>query len=68
MAINWPYIGGGITQRYGRPENQRHAIQVELSRKLYMNEETKYKNELFGETQAKITKAVELIVTGMASI
>lgn len=39
--INWPYIGGRITQTYGQPEKGQHTIQVEMNRALYMNEQTK---------------------------
>jgi N-formylglutamate deformylase len=35
-----PYRGGFTTAFYGRPERQQHALQVELSRRLYMNEST----------------------------
>src|SRR6187402_298317 len=35
-----PYRGGFTTAFYGRPERQQHALQVELSRRLYMNEGT----------------------------
>ncbi|MFO1188488.1 MAG: N-formylglutamate amidohydrolase [Alphaproteobacteria bacterium] len=37
---NVPYAGGFTTRRYGRPENGVHAIQIELSRSLYMDEAT----------------------------
>jgi N-formylglutamate deformylase len=35
-----PYRGGFTTTFYGRPERHQHALQVELSRRLYMNEVT----------------------------
>lgn len=35
-----PYRGGYTTAFYGRPERHQHALQVELSRRLYMNETT----------------------------
>jgi N-formylglutamate amidohydrolase len=41
VAYNWPYIGGRVTQTYGRPELGQHCIQVEMNRALYMDEETK---------------------------
>lgn len=34
-----PYRGGYTTLRYGRPNEGRHAIQIELARRLYMDEE-----------------------------
>jgi N-formylglutamate amidohydrolase len=45
VAYNWPYVGGRVTETYGRPQDGHHAIQVELNRALYMNEETKRLNE-----------------------
>jgi N-formylglutamate amidohydrolase len=35
-----PYRGGFSTGRYGRPNERFHAIQIELARRLYMNERT----------------------------
>jgi N-formylglutamate amidohydrolase len=35
-----PYAGGFTTQHYGRPSEGIHAIQVELSRRLYVDEAT----------------------------
>jgi N-formylglutamate amidohydrolase len=35
-----PYRGGFSTGNYGRPGERLHAIQIELARRLYMNERT----------------------------
>jgi len=40
VTRNRPYAGGHITQIHGRPAEQRHAIQIEINRALYMDEET----------------------------
>lgn len=40
VAINHPYKGVEIVRRYGAPEFNRHSIQVELNRRLYMDEQT----------------------------
>lgn len=59
VVCNWPYKGGRVTQTYGHPNKGQHSIQVELNRRLYMDEETKQIVEpLFSETKAKIEKAV----------
>lgn len=34
-----PYKGGFSTVHYGKPQQQVHAIQIELARRLYMDEE-----------------------------
>ena len=58
VAYNWPYFGGGITQMYGRPEQNHHTLQVELNRKTYMDEVTKKKNSHFEDTQLRISHAL----------
>ncbi|MFO0680222.1 MAG: N-formylglutamate amidohydrolase [Polyangiaceae bacterium] len=35
-----PYRGGHATRHYGRPSDSVHAVQVELARRLYMDEST----------------------------
>jgi N-formylglutamate amidohydrolase len=40
VAHDQPYRGGFSTGHYGRPDLGVHAVQVELSRRLYMNELT----------------------------
>ena len=38
VARNAPFAGAYITQAYGRPSRNAHAIQVEIDRALYMDE------------------------------
>ena len=40
VARNRPYAGGQTTRAYGRPQHGVHALQIEISRHLYMNEVT----------------------------
>lgn len=40
VAHDDPYRGGFSTAHYGRPSAGVHAVQVELSRRLYMDEQT----------------------------
>jgi N-formylglutamate amidohydrolase len=47
VALNNPYAGGFITQHYGRPAKGLHALQIELNRGLYMDEETIQPNANF---------------------
>lgn len=62
VAHNWPYLGGRITEMYGGPDESRHAIQVELNRALYMDEQTKkIKNVEAKEVSERIASAVRWI-------
>jgi N-formylglutamate amidohydrolase len=40
-----PYRGGFTTQRYGRPLERVHAVQIELNRALYVDERTSQPDE-----------------------
>jgi N-formylglutamate deformylase len=40
VEYNHPYKGVELVRRYGDPAAQRHSIQVEVNRKLYMDEDT----------------------------
>lgn len=47
VAHNKPYAGGFITEHYGRPAEQLHAMQIEINRGLYMNEKDLTRTEGF---------------------
>lgn len=40
VQMNRPYAGGYITEHYGRPARNVHAVQIEINRGLYLNERT----------------------------
>ncbi|HUB64023.1 MAG TPA: N-formylglutamate amidohydrolase [Methylocella sp.] len=51
---NKPYAGGFITEHYGNPAGECHAIQIEVSRALYMDERTVTEGERFAEVAADL--------------
>jgi N-formylglutamate deformylase len=40
VSYNHPYKGVELVRRYGDPAHDRHSIQVEVNRRLYMDEAT----------------------------
>jgi N-formylglutamate amidohydrolase len=56
VARNRPYAGGFIARTYGRPQHGIHALQVEISRHLYMNEVTLEKNDGFNAMKQLIER------------
>lgn len=38
VRLNDPYLGGELVRRFGRPSEGLHALQLEVSRALYMDE------------------------------
>lgn len=62
VALNDPYKGFEIVRRHGRPTENRHSIQIELNRALYMDEPTLAKTEgIFELTAAADTLAGALV-------
>jgi N-formylglutamate amidohydrolase len=52
VAHDDPYQGGFTTGHYGRPVARSHVVQVELARRLYMDEITLRKHEGFGRMRS----------------
>ena len=61
VALNWPYSGGAISCFYGHPQKGQEAIQIEINRKLYMNEKSKQKNKNYKNIQLKLDIAISYI-------
>jgi N-formylglutamate amidohydrolase len=51
VQMNRPYAGGYITEHYGRPARDVHAVQIEINRGLYLNELTLRPTLAFAELQ-----------------
>lgn len=51
VAHDDPYKGGYTTGLYGRPGQRIHAVQVEIARRLYMDETTLVRGESFGQVR-----------------
>jgi N-formylglutamate amidohydrolase len=62
VARNRPYAGGFSTRTYGRPQHGVHAVQIEISRHLYMNEVTLTKGAGFEPMRALIDKLILALI------
>ncbi|WEK04757.1 MAG: N-formylglutamate amidohydrolase [Candidatus Devosia phytovorans] len=62
VARNRPYAGGFATRTYGRPQHGVHALQIEISRHLYMNEVTLAKNDGFEAINAVIDRLIFALI------
>lgn len=61
VAINDPYKGVTLVDRYSSPATGRNSIQIEISRALYMNEENGEKNKNFNKLKEDITDLIKFI-------
>ena len=62
VAYNHPYKGVELVRRYSDPAAHRHSIQLEINRKLYMNEETLELNAGFDALKAHLRSLVERLL------
>lgn len=65
VARNKPYAGGFITEHYGA-RSDVHALQIELSRSLYMDEGTYLQDVGFDTLQADLTSTVATVMAHFA--
>ncbi len=61
VARNTPFAGAYVSQHYGRPHKRQHAIQIEIDRALYLNEEKIEPNENFGDFRQLMRRVTEEI-------
>lgn len=61
VARNAPFAGGYITQAYGRPSRNMHALQIEIDRSLYMEEAKVEKRREFGFFQERLAPIVQAL-------
>ncbi|MFC0008716.1 N-formylglutamate amidohydrolase [Devosia nitrariae] len=62
VARNRPYAGGFSTRTYGRPQHGVHALQIEISRHLYMSEVTLTKTAGFEPMRALMEKLILALI------
>ncbi len=56
VARNDPFKGVALIARIGRPEDNRHSLQIEVNRSLYMDEESYGKTANFGNLQRDLSE------------
>jgi len=63
VVCNDRFKGGYITRQYGDPDNNIHAIQLELSQRTYMNESKFTYNEMFANQVQPILENIVDVLT-----
>lgn len=58
VARNAPFAGAYVTQAYGRPSRGQHAVQVEVDRALYMDENRIRPHADYGAFRATLRQVV----------
>ena len=58
VTRNTPYAGGFTTHHYGRPGQRVHALQIEVNRGIYMDEERLQPLPAFAAVKAEISQVI----------
>lgn len=67
VAINDPYKGVELVERYSNPATGRHSLQIEISRALYLDEETYEKSKNYNNLKDDMTSLIEFCATYVQS-
>ncbi|HVC52436.1 MAG TPA: N-formylglutamate amidohydrolase [Stellaceae bacterium] len=59
VTLNAPYAGGFTTGHYGQPRRGRHALQIEINRALYMDEQRYARKPAFDSLRADMAGLIE---------
>jgi N-formylglutamate deformylase len=63
IAHNHPFKGGNITRTFGKPSENQHALQLEMTKVNYMDDsETKYDEERAGKMRTELLKVFEVLI------
>ncbi|MGE5617268.1 MAG: N-formylglutamate amidohydrolase, partial [Bacillota bacterium] len=58
VKINDPYKGVELVRAFSDPASGRHSLQIEVNRRLYMDEKTRTKSADFGALQGNLERLV----------
>ncbi|MFM9879053.1 MAG: N-formylglutamate amidohydrolase [Burkholderiaceae bacterium] len=62
VSVNHPYKGVELVRRYGNPAQGRHSIQLEINRRLYMNEQSLALTDGFAPLQRSLQSLLEMLL------
>jgi N-formylglutamate amidohydrolase len=63
VALNDPYKGVEIVRKHGRPAENRHSLQIEIKRTLYMDEHSLAPNEGYARLQRDLARLLADVAT-----
>jgi N-formylglutamate amidohydrolase len=62
VAINVPFRGAELVTRHGAPAEGRHSLQIEINRRLYLDERSVTLNDGFARLKADLERLVARLV------
>ncbi len=65
VTVNDPYKGAELIRAWSNPADQRHSVQLEINRSLYMDEASREKNANFRALQDSLTRTIKALTPVM---
>ena len=62
VSVNHPYKGVEIVRKHGKPFEQQHSIQLEINKRLYMDEVTLERNAGFAPLQNTLRELTQALL------
>jgi N-formylglutamate amidohydrolase len=62
VKVNDPYKGVELVRAYSDPEAGRHSLQIEINKRLYMDERTLQKNAGFARLQKNLGELLRSVI------
>lgn len=68
VQMNRPYAGGYITEHYGRPARDVHAVQLEINRGLYLDEVALRPTPAFAQLQRDLKSLARALFSDLPAL
>jgi N-formylglutamate amidohydrolase len=62
VKVNDPYKGVELVRAYSNPRAGRHSLQIEINKRLYMDEKTLAKSAGFAQLQKNLGEVLRTVV------
>lgn len=65
MTLNDPYKGVELVRAYSDPKAGRHSLQIEVNKRLYMDERTLQKTAGFAQLQKNLGELLKVLLKSL---
>jgi len=67
VAVNDPFKGVALVQAYSDPARGRHSLQIEINKRLYMDEAARARHDGFAPLQRNLMRLVDALLSWRAA-
>ena len=68
VSVNKPYAGGYVTKEYGKPQKGVHVLQIEINRRLYLDESSQEKTPGFDQLRSDMHRLTKELMRSLPDL